>query len=86
MDAKIILKKYLRDEGISVISLASAIGVGRQAVYSWLNGTKKPSDDNKRDIFNFTNGNVQPNHWCEVSPNSAVRPTRKQAASKEIRT
>jgi transcriptional regulator with XRE-family HTH domain len=55
------LKEYLDATGKKTAHFADDLGVADNTVRRWLNGTRTPSVDQMRAIYQATRGLVQPN-------------------------
>lgn len=52
------LKKYIKENGLTVKEMALKLGVSRQAVHGWLNGNSVPGAANLYKITMITGGAV----------------------------
>ena len=60
------LESYLENTNTSVATLAAAIGVKRQTVYSYLRKEKIPSADTMARVVEVTGGAVTPNDFYDI--------------------
>lgn len=57
------LKKYIKDNNLTVAIFADKIGKTRQAVHSWVAEKGKPDLESAVIIENVTKGAVKPKDW-----------------------
>ena len=67
------LKKWLKANEIKVIDFSKSIGVTKQAVYKWLEGSAFPRHDVLSKILKATNGDVTPVDFMRVEYEQDVR-------------
>lgn len=58
-----ILKKWLRSQGLKVDDFAEKINVSRGAVLKWISGERYPRFEYLNRIYNETQGVVTPNDF-----------------------
>lgn len=61
------LQDYRKQENKTQEQVAEELGVAQSNIASWENGIRIPTKDNMQRIVAYTNGEVQPNDFYEVS-------------------
>ena len=69
------LKTYLKINEIRVITFAQRLGVTKQAVYKWIEGSTFPRHDVMWKIITATSGNVMPLDFMRLKNEQDVRST-----------
>ena len=71
------LKRWLKNNEVKVIDFSKLIGVTKQAVYKWLEGSAFPRHDVLSKILKATNGDVTPVDFMQVDYEQNVRSTEE---------
>lgn len=70
------LKKWLKDTDTKVVDFAKILGVTKQAVYKWMEGTM-PRHDIMWKIITATSGSVMPLDFMRLKNEQDVRSTEE---------
>lgn len=68
------LKRWRKDNGLTLDDAAALFGVRRLAVYRWEAGSRFPEKDNIEAVFTATRGAVEPNDWFDLDTLRAALP------------
>jgi DNA-binding transcriptional regulator YiaG len=60
------LHAYLEKNGIKPTQFANDVKVGKDAVYKWLSGDKRPTEENLIKIATVTKGQVTANDFYDI--------------------
>lgn len=69
---RLLLRKFLEDNGILQSAAALAIGVSAPTMSDWLAGHKRPSDHMRTIIARWTNGAVPESAWLFAEETRAI--------------
>lgn len=54
-----VLEEYMKENGLMPVDLAMAIGVYPQTIYYWLNGKRRPSEENAKKLAAWSAGKLK---------------------------
>lgn len=58
-----LFRAFIERHGLSQSAISRELGISRQAIIDWLDGTKRPAADARAAIAVWTVGEVSPDSW-----------------------
>lgn len=58
-----LFRTFVERHGLSQSAISRQLGISRQAIIDWLDGTKRPAADARAAIAVWTVGEVPPDSW-----------------------